>query len=46
MTAHEVEADVFCFAQTIDGDVKLRMTNEQASELRDMLDWLTDGDDE
>lgn len=30
-------------AQTVTGEVVLKMTEEQAAELRDGLVWLTDG---
>lgn len=33
--------DVFLRASTVEGDVVLRMTSEQADELRDSLIWLT-----
>ena len=32
-------------AQTVDGEVVLKMTQAQADELRDGLSWLTSGDD-
>lgn len=31
-------------AHTVEGEVVLRMTEEQATELRDMLDWLCEED--
>ena len=31
-------------AQTVEGEVVLRMTEEQAAELRDGLAWLTEAD--
>lgn len=41
----ETEWTVGVVAQTVAGDVVLRMTQAQADELRDALVWLT-GDDE
>lgn len=36
---------IYFVAQTVDGEVSLRMTDEQAAELRDGLAWLMeDGD--
>lgn len=32
-------------AETVAGDVVLRMTEEQAASLRDSLAWLTESDD-
>lgn len=45
-TETSAEWTVGIVATTTVGDVVLRMTSEQAAELRDQLAWLTDDDEE
>ena len=44
--SNESDWSVGIVAQTVSGEVMLKMTTQQAEELRDGLVWLTGGDDE